>query len=755
MTDSPRTVAEFAAAYGARGLAVFPLHWAVERDGTWGCSCGDADCRSPAKHPITPSGVKDASADTAVIAAWWASWPAANIGLALGGYVVVDTDPRNGGDVTLETLEAEHGRLPDTWLAITGGGGTHHVFAAAPGAHYPGKLGKGVDLKRGEGAYIVVEPSRHVSGVTYSWEASSSPLDSAPLAPAPAWMVSVAAPVGAPQPPAAAATGFIPPQQHIELRSALAFIDGDSRDTWLTVGMALHSTGAPNAFAIWTEWSQLSEKYNAADQRRVWNSFSSKPGGVHLQTIFAMAQAAGWVNPAAAPARAFDERAEAAIATMNAAPRIELVDGADAPPRRDAFPVAVLEDAAAWITRRYALTHPDVTRQAVLAIAALAASRVYIGDDGSPAHLCLGVVAESAIISNYVRDAIARLLEDAGCQRMQRGTRANAPSNIYSALWKAPACVHVVADYGHLAQFAKRQPSGVLDQTFSVMAEAYVGSNIYLDSAAEAGLRPQASDEQLVIHSPALTTVLVSTFEQMGALLSRSELCRGLLQYQLPVLAETADAISVTPSGEGAPAHVVTAFRAVRRLEHRPGSYSQAEIYGQQPCSRPNLIRVRYATPFAEHAAAIAAISDNPAHRPLILAAQGQARRIATTLGAWADPMSPFASREVLAWACSYTMAALRAWLERYDTLGNEDGKIDVAQKVVAAVAGRRAAGLARADLPKFCWAYRAIRDAEKRSKLIDGLLDDGELVELTKPGERKKTLVAAKFVKKTPVVTA
>nr|WP_305119122.1 bifunctional DNA primase/polymerase [Tahibacter harae] len=745
-------MAEYAAAYAARGLAVFPLHWVVAAGTALGCSCADSDCRSPAKHPLTVNGVKDASTDAAAVAAWWEAWPQANIGLALGGFVVVDTDPRNGGDIALEMLEAQHGRLPDTWLAITGGGGTHHVYAAAAGAHYPGKLGKGVDLKRGDGAYIVVEPSRHISGNHYAWEASSSPLDGAACAPAPAWMVSAQ---GLAQAAPVVAVGLIPPQQHLELRSALAFVDGDSRDTWLTVGMALHSTGAQNAFAIWTEWSQLSEKFNAADQRRVWNSFSNKANGVQLQTIFALAQAAGWVNPASAKAQQFDERAEAAIAYCNATPRIEIVEPAQGQAQRDPFPVPILEEAAAWIRRRYGLTHPDVTRQTVLAVTGLAASRVYVGDDGSPAHLCLGVVTESAILSNYVRDAIARLLEDCGCQRMQRGTRANAPSNIYSALFKAPACIHVVNDFGHLAQFAKRQPSGVLDQTFAVMADAYVGSNIYLDSAAEAGLRPQSTDEQLVIHSPALTTVLISTFEQMGALLQRGELCRGLLQYQLPIVAETQERLSGTPTNEGAPAALVDAFRRVRRLEHRPGSYSQAEIYGQQPCSRPNLIRVRFATAFDEYAAAIAGVSDTPAHAPLVLAAQAQAKRIATALGAWADPASPLASREILAWACSYTVAALRAWLERYDTLGNEDGKIDVAQKVIAAIAARRGEGIPRAKLPNFCWAYRAIRDNEKRAKLIDGLLDDGDLVEITKEGERKKTLVAAKFVKKTLVVTA
>lgn len=730
--------------YVARGLKVFPLHWITEAGR---CSCADSDCRNAGKHPLTSHGVKDATIDIGIIAAWWAQWPMANIGMALDGFVVVDVDPRNGGDAALETVEAQHGPLPDTWLALTGGGGKHHVYRAREGASYPGKLAKGVDLKRGAGAYIVVEPSLHASGIAYAWEASSSPLDDAAIVEAPSWLEAAQTESGA-MAPALAATGYIPPEKAIELRSAMAMIDPDDRDNWITLGMALHSTGAPNAFGLWVEWSQLSPKYNPADQRRVWNSFSAKPNGVQIESVFAIATRAGWVNPRSAPAAKFQADTLAAIAAANAQTRMETVEVPEPAPVPD-FPVPMLNDLAAWIDGRYPVTHPDVTRQAVLAIAALAASRVYVGEGGSPCHLCLGIVAESSVLSAYARDAIARALDESGLRRMLRGTRANAPSNVYSTLWRSPAAIHVVGDYGHLAQFAKRQPSGVLDQAFSVMADAYSASALYIDSPAEAGLKPTASDDQLVVHAPALTTLLLSTHEQMGGLLQRGELARGLLAYQLPVIATASGAVEREPTQDAMPQHLRNYLRTVRRLPSTAAELSMQEIFSAQPWQRPNLIRVRYALEFAEHLAAISAVSTEPEHRPLVLAAQGTARRLVNTLAAWGDPASPTATRAIMDWATAYVVRHLRAWLEQYSTLGNDDGRADVGQKVVAAIADRKTAGLPRSQLPNYCRTYRSIRDKDKRTRLIDSLIEDGDLVEFTPEGTRTKVLVAARFARR------
>src|SRR5262249_35962152 len=64
------------------------------------------------------------------------------------------------------------------------------------------------------------------------------------------------------------------PRTEAQLRSALAIIPAIERDVWLRAGMALHTSGWPNAFEIWDAWSRTCpEKYNEADQHRTWNGF--------------------------------------------------------------------------------------------------------------------------------------------------------------------------------------------------------------------------------------------------------------------------------------------------------------------------------------------------------------------------------------------------------------------------------------------------------------------------------------------------
>ncbi|GAF94460.1 unnamed protein product, partial [marine sediment metagenome] len=177
--------------YAARGWPVLPLHGIRDR----GCTCGRPDCSSPGKHPRTARGLKDATTDNQRIKAWWQQWPDANVGVATGntsGLVVLDVDPRNGGDDILDDLLAAHGPLPETIESVTGGGG-RHLFFKHPGGLIrtrPNALGRGLDLKA-DGGYIVAPPSLHANGRRYEWELSSDPKDVA-VADCPGWLLDSA-----------------------------------------------------------------------------------------------------------------------------------------------------------------------------------------------------------------------------------------------------------------------------------------------------------------------------------------------------------------------------------------------------------------------------------------------------------------------------------------------------------------------------------------------------------------------------------
>jgi hypothetical protein len=153
--------------YASFGWAVLPLH-SVDRGV---CTCGDPNCRSAGKHPRTSHGVKGASTDPEQIRKWWRQWPDANVGIATGavsGLVVIDIDPRNGGNASYTKLQEE---LPGTFdkpLKVRSGSDGTHLYFGHPGGHVPccANLRPGIDVKA-DGGYIVAPPSMHLSGGRY------------------------------------------------------------------------------------------------------------------------------------------------------------------------------------------------------------------------------------------------------------------------------------------------------------------------------------------------------------------------------------------------------------------------------------------------------------------------------------------------------------------------------------------------------------------------------------------------------------
>jgi hypothetical protein len=178
-----------ALSYTKLDYAIFPVH--TVDNGM--CSCGNPSCSSPGKHPWTARGVKNATTEEMIICQWWEQHPEANIGIATGAtsnLVVLDVDPRHGGDASLDALVKQHGALPETATSATGGGGWHFLFRY-PDQPVRNKVGlaPGLDI-RADGGYIVAPPSRHASGQQYRWQPDAHP-DRVPLAAVPEWLLDL------------------------------------------------------------------------------------------------------------------------------------------------------------------------------------------------------------------------------------------------------------------------------------------------------------------------------------------------------------------------------------------------------------------------------------------------------------------------------------------------------------------------------------------------------------------------------------
>ncbi len=167
------TMLDYALAYARRGWKVFPL--AVRN-----------------KVPLISKekggkGCLDATTDREQIFKWWSANPSANIGIATGhSFFVLDIDPKNNGNLWLDTVE-----VPDTICQQTGSGGTHYIFSGPPDIpNSSSKIAPGVDI-RGSGGYIVAPPSIHPNGKPYTWiDCEGIPLDEPTLSPV--WLLNEA-----------------------------------------------------------------------------------------------------------------------------------------------------------------------------------------------------------------------------------------------------------------------------------------------------------------------------------------------------------------------------------------------------------------------------------------------------------------------------------------------------------------------------------------------------------------------------------
>jgi hypothetical protein len=228
--------------------------------------------RLTGKVPATAHGVHDATTDHAIVQSW-DEW--SNIGIRCDRMLVLDVDPRHGGDEEAQQLRGRYGRLDARCVARTGGGGWHALFALPEGVRLRGKVQRpeggpfrGLDLRRGPGHYIVAAPSVHPDTCErYSW-IRWDPV----LRPATQWLIDLCTqpePSDAPIEPAT-------PDEVERARNWLAKVEpavsgqgGDPATFRVACRLVERGLSDEDAFGLMSEWNRMCDPpWNDSDLRR-------------------------------------------------------------------------------------------------------------------------------------------------------------------------------------------------------------------------------------------------------------------------------------------------------------------------------------------------------------------------------------------------------------------------------------------------------------------------------------------------------
>lgn len=297
----------------------------VRSDGSCRCNAGK-NCLKPGKHPLLDRWQTSASSSAGRIKEFWLKSGLVNVAVHLGAsnvsLLVLDVDPRNGGNDSLTALEAELGRpLRDAseLVVATGGDGWHFYFDRGGltdsqvstvrswmARNYPG-----IDVLAGA-HYCILPPSNHASGGSYRLSKGDWDIEWLTLMPGELLQLaegecadtdsvgglSADDVLGCTVQSDAETTGAVE-----RLKSALVAIPAEcDRDTWRNVLFAVHSTGWQAAEQIARDWSMTYldpvRGYSKASFDAVWQSAKderSRP--VTLGTVFHLAKEGGWLDP--------------------------------------------------------------------------------------------------------------------------------------------------------------------------------------------------------------------------------------------------------------------------------------------------------------------------------------------------------------------------------------------------------------------------------------------------------------------------
>lgn len=275
--------------YHACGFPIIGIH-AMDHD--MNCTCERAECKAAGKHPVMSNWQMGVMWDDEQLENMDGAGQLKSFGVLVKGYLVIDIDPRNGGNEGYEALcSVLDVELADeaAFVVNTGGGGKHIYYKLPEGLKLKShdKRFKGIDFK--SSGFVIGCGSFHKSGNFYE-SANGFPAD---ISDAPADLIEL---LLRPEREEFRLEGNTFSMQ--ELRDMLDYIHGgDDYDRWTKVGMAIHDATEGNGVELWDLWSSRFKGYDASEIDYKWHSYGKGDSErVTEATLVFFATEGGWVR---------------------------------------------------------------------------------------------------------------------------------------------------------------------------------------------------------------------------------------------------------------------------------------------------------------------------------------------------------------------------------------------------------------------------------------------------------------------------
>ena len=625
------------------------------------------------KEPATPHGHLDAKP----IGEWTVK--AANWGIRCGpesGITVIDVDPRNGGDVN-----AILPLLPSAPRVKTGGGGWHFYCQCVPPRTKFAKI-PGIDFKNN--GYVVSPGSIHPSGNPYTWEQEGD------LPPFPVQFVLTSS---SPLPFSSSE-----PVDVVSITSALSALESDDYHPWVTIGMALHSTGLPEARKIWDDWSKKSRKFNPAEQEKKWKSFNAD-GSVTIGTLFHLAKEAGWSRLESVEDRPY-----------KLTPPAEIIEPEDIPfsPR---IPVPILEDIRQWFAPA---SDPVAAIVGALSIASLKFARTARTTKGDIPVLYFGLVGPTGAAAIPLASSIERFIRSCHLTWLLRGGTLSSEEKLKRALLHSSVLFHFSHAWASNVQFSYRQPSGAMAQALRTLELIFHGANLLHESE-------KLKEEPTWIFSPAVSLVAGIGEKEFSKIFSDDEMGRGTHEIMLyvPLRTPSDNALSDPDS------RIVDFLKGDPLTDAQPPESSKEVI--------PSVYR----------------IDDSDFQAPSAKNAFGGyrriARRIALLLTLSRNSRASDVAREDLEWSFRFVTWCAQK-LEDVETGGT--GKATLYSRILEYIVKKGKDGASQREIVQHIRDFKSMM-SDQRDELLMRMQEDGEIERRIPEGKKGIRFYAAKFIRK------